>query len=108
MLGLIGLVYFNKHVIARLKSNNIPAATDGGSAAASSPQLALAAVGANELAVTQATTPVVPSASRAASAGTPAASLSGEMSPQTLALIIATAMGLHNFSKGWQLVNQRP
>src|SRR5256885_10259427 len=45
LLGLIGLVYFNKHVITRLKSNKPPQA-GGGSAAASSPQLALAGVGA--------------------------------------------------------------
>lgn len=60
LLGLIGLVYFNKQVIARFKSSK-PAPTGGESAAASS------------------------------SAG---------MSAQTLALIIATGMGLHNFSEG--------
>src|SRR2546425_1818434 len=63
LLGLIGLVYFNKHIIARLKSHK-PAPTGGGSAAASSAQLALAGVGANELAMTEVTTQVVPSASR--------------------------------------------
>jgi ZIP family zinc transporter len=99
LLGLIGLVYFNKHVIARLKSHK-PAPTGGGSAAASSAQLALAGVGANELAMTEATTQVVPSASRVTSAGTPTASSSGELSPQTLALLIATGIGLHNFSEG--------
>ena len=60
LLGLIGLVYFNKQVIARFKSSK-PAPTGGEPAAASSP------------------------------AG---------MSAQTLALIIATGMGLHNFSEG--------
>jgi len=99
LLGLIGLVYFNKHVIARLKSNK-PAQAVGGSAAASSPQLALAGAGANELAMTEATTQVVPSAVRITSAGAPAASASAEMSPQTLALMIATGIGLHNFSEG--------
>jgi len=99
LLGLIGLVYFNKHVIARLKSNK-PAQAVGGSAAASSPQLALAGAGANELAMTEATTQVVPSAVRVTSAGTPAASTSAEMSPQTLAFMIATGIGLHNFSEG--------
>ena len=99
LLGLIGLVYFNKHVIIRLKSNK-PAQAGGESAAASSPQLALAGVGANELAMTEATTQVVPSAVRVKSAGTPVVSSSGEMSPQTLALIIATGIGLHNFSEG--------
>src|SRR5437762_364196 len=99
LLGLIGLVYFNKHVIARLKSNK-PAQAVGGTAAASSPQLALAGAGANELAMTEATTQVVPSAVRVTSAGTPAASASVEMSPQTLALLIAAGIGLHNFSEG--------
>ena len=99
LLGLIGLVYFNKHVIARLKSNK-PAQAVGGTAAASSPQLALAGAGANELAMTEATTQVVPSAVRVTSVGTPAASASAEMSPQTLALMIATGIGLHNFSEG--------
>ena len=97
LLGLIGLVYFNKHVIARLKSNK-PAKAGGGSA--SSPQLALAGVAANELAMTEATTQVVPPAVRVTSAGTPAASTSAEMSPQTLAFMIATGIGLHNFSEG--------
>src|SRR5205085_6587377 len=86
LLGLIGLVYFNKHVIARLKSHK-PAPAGGGSAAASSVQLALAGVGANELAMTEVTTQVVPSASRVKSAGTPTASSSSELSPQTLALL---------------------
>src|SRR6266702_3268096 len=99
LLGLIGLVYFNKHVIARLKSDK-PAQAGGGSAAASSPQLALAGAGANELAMTEATTQVVPSAVRITSAGAPAASASAEMSPQSLAVMIATGIGLHNFSEG--------
>src|SRR6266480_4610394 len=87
LLGLIGLVYFNKHVIARLKSDK-PAQADP--PPASSPQLALAGAGANELAMTEATTQVVPSAVRITSAGAPAASASAEMSPQTQALMIAT------------------
>src|SRR5437762_6195917 len=50
VLGLIGLVYFNKHVIARFTSRT-PAPTGRGPATASSPQLALAGVSTSELAM---------------------------------------------------------
>lgn len=97
LLGLVGLVYFNKNVIARLKWHK-PAPK--GFAASASPQLALAGVGTNELAMTEVAAHVVSSAPRVTRAGTSAASLSAEMSPQVLALVIATGIGLHNFSEG--------
>jgi ZIP family zinc transporter len=99
LLGLLGLVYFNKHVVARVKSRK-PASMDNGSAVASSPQLALAGAGTNEFAMIEATSHVMPSASHVTSAATTAATSPGEMSPKTLALIIATGIGLHNFSEG--------
>lgn len=102
LLGLIGLVYFNRNIIARLKSRKlISTPTSGGFPATSSPQLALAGINTNELTITEIAPRIAPPPTpRVTSAGTAVTSLSTEMSPQMLALIIATGIGLHNFSEG--------
>jgi ZIP family zinc transporter len=107
-LGLLGLVYFNKFVIARAASGGFGG--NGGSAAqraatvsdpspVPAPQLALAGVassGADTLAVAESgAVAALPSTS------VPARAVAGgELSPRALALIIATGIGLHNFSEG--------
>jgi ZIP family zinc transporter len=104
-IGLVGLVYFNKFMIARARQGGF--GPNGGSAAQGAaestpvpaPQLALAgatASGAEALAVAESGAVAElpsPSVSARAVAG-------GALAPQTLALIIATGIGLHNFSEG--------
>jgi ZIP family zinc transporter len=92
-LGLIGLVYFNKHVIARFLSGP---PTDGTPTPAPS-KLALVGGSGKHLAATKAN-PTVVAAKALPVARAQTAAL--EMSPQTLALIIATGIGMHNFSEG--------
>jgi ZIP family zinc transporter len=95
-LGLVGLVYFNRYVVVRFKSGK-PTPT-GGVTAAPSPRLALAGSGIQELSVTDTKPGVVHSTPRVSSIV--ATSPRGELAPQVLALIIATGIGLHNFSEG--------
>jgi zinc transporter, ZIP family len=104
-IGLLGLVYFNKFMIARARQGGFGA--NGGSAAQEAvepnpvpePQLALAGVapfGADTLATAESGAVAempAPSIPARAVAG-------GALAPQTLALIIATGIGLHNFSEG--------
>ncbi len=96
-LGLLGLVYFHKHVTRRVRAGT-PAPTDRGAALISSAQRALAGVGAQAHATTETPTSTMLTPARATRvvATTPG----GELTPQTLALIIATGIGLHNFSEG--------
>jgi len=107
-LGLVGLVYFNRFMIARARSggfggNGGSAAQDAAPAADSTPvpapQLALAGVassGADALAVAESG-----AVAELPSPSIPARAVAGGvLSPQTLALIIATGIGLHNFSEG--------
>lgn len=91
-LGLIGLVYFNKHVMMRFKFNSPPA---GGAPAPARPNLALANVRGKGLDATRAKPRVVKAA-----AGPAPVAMATELAPQTLALIIAAGIGLHNFSEG--------
>lgn len=69
VIGLLGLVYFNKYIIARFKSGTRV-------------QIELGSTGI------------------APAAGTLALSARAEITPHTLALMIATGIGLHNFSEG--------
>ena len=104
-IGLVGLVYFNKFMIARARQGGFGAT--GGSAAQGAaesnlvpaPQLAMAgatASGAEALAVAESG-----AVAELPSPSVPARAVAGgALSPQTLALIIATGIGLHNFSEG--------
>jgi len=104
-IGLVGLVYFNKLMIARARQGGF--GSNGGSAPQGvvapdpvpAPQLALAGVApsstealavAESGAVAELPSPSIPARAVAG----------GALSPQTLALIIATGIGLHNFSEG--------
>ena len=96
-LGLIGLVYFNKHVIMRIKTGAAPVAK-GGEAALATPPLAVASVGVKGLAATKAKPQIVKP--KAVAAGSVVAAPTQEITPQTLSLIIAAGIGFHNFSEG--------
>jgi ZIP family zinc transporter len=104
-IGLLGLVYFNKFMIARARQGGFGG--NAGSAAQGvaesnpvpAPQLALAGAttsGADALAVAESG-----AIAELPSPSVPARAVAGgALSPQTLALIIATGIGLHNFSEG--------
>ncbi len=96
-LGLLGLVYFHKHVTRRLRAST-PAPADGSPPGAPSAQLALAGVSAQAHATTE--TPASAMLTPARATRVVATTPSVELTPQTLALIIATGIGLHNFSEG--------
>lgn len=100
IFGLMGLVYFNKYVISRLRFGKKPAG-DTASATIPTAQIALASVGANELESSSRRSSgavAVAPASSTTSIATPTASK--DLSPQVLALIIAVGIGFHNFSEG--------
>jgi zinc transporter, ZIP family len=104
-IGLLGLVYFNKFMIARARQGgfggNAGSAAQGAAESnpVPAPQLALAgatASGADALAVAESG-----AVAELPSPSVPARTVAGgALSPQTLALIIATGIGLHNFSEG--------
>ena len=107
-IGLVGLVYFNKFMIARARQGGFGGFDPNGGSAAQgavapdpvpAPQLALAGVapsGAEALAVAESG-----AVAESPSPSIPARAVAGgALSPQTLALIIATGIGLHNFSEG--------
>jgi zinc transporter, ZIP family len=101
VIGLIGLVYFNAYVIARSKRGTPAKAADRGGAPVPVPNpaaLALAGVGAADLSTIEAR----PTLARPAATGVGAVAAvpARELSPRMLALIIATGIGLHNFSEG--------
>ncbi len=96
-LGLIGLTYFNKHVIARLPFFAPPA--PGGAPAPAPSSLALASANTAALEAGKAR-PAVRPAQSVARASAVVAAPAHEMTPQMLALIIATGIGMHNFSEG--------
>jgi len=98
-IGSVGLVYFNSFVFGRrrkqkiLSEETIPAALP--------PQeLTPLANGTHEFS-TSSTAPSAPTAVLTMPAtSTAAAPQKGELAPHTLALLIATGIGLHNFSEG--------
>jgi ZIP family zinc transporter len=104
-IGLVGLVYFNKFMIVRARQGGFGGFGGSGapgtaeSAPAPEPRLALAGsapAGAEALAVAESgAVAELPSPSLPARAVA-----GGALAPQTLALIIATGIGLHNFSEG--------
>jgi zinc transporter, ZIP family len=91
-LGLIGLVYFNKHIVSRFKPREV--APKRGAPAPVPPQVAVASVSAKGVGATKAT------GKAKSSAGGVVAAPIQELSPQTLSLIIAAGIGFHNFSEG--------
>jgi zinc transporter, ZIP family len=72
-LGSVGLVYFNRLLFGRMRLRTAPPAVARASAGASSPTLSTSVTALAEQA---------------------------EHAPRTLALLIATGIGLHNFSEG--------
>jgi zinc transporter, ZIP family len=94
-LGSVGLVYFNSFVFKRrLHKKTL---TTEAITAASLPQQEPAVVNTHDDTSTKRGSSAVLTASRVA----PAAVLpKGEIAPHTLALLIATGIGLHNFSEG--------
>ena len=93
-IGSVGLVYFNKLAFGRIRKQKIvPVET---TPAAQPPQeFTLPGKGAHELSTTlsvTATAVLTPPATSAVP--------QGELAPHTLALLIATGIGLHNFSEG--------
>lgn len=97
-LGLIGLVYFNRHVISRFTF--APKVPKQGQAApmTSASKLALVGTSAKGLTAGKAKPTVVNVPMVSAAASTIPATT--ELAPQTLALIIASGIGMHNFSEG--------
>jgi len=96
-LGSVGLVYFNRYVFGRVRaSTKAPVGARSDAVASSQRGLSTemeARTGAPPFAV--ATMPRITTV-----ATVPETSEKGELSPYTLALLIATGIGLHNFSEG--------
>lgn len=94
-LGSVGLVYFTTYVFGRVRKSKTSASLHTPDAFPT-PQLPSAGVGAQELARTDTRSldaSSTPGAKRAVAE-------KADLSPQTLALLIATGIGLHNFSEG--------
>src|SRR5215472_368972 len=94
-IGLIGLVYFNKHIVSRFKPREV--SPKRGVPAPVPPQVAVASVAAKGVGATKAKPVSVKP--KPAAGGVVAAPIQ-ELSPQTLSLIIAAGIGFHNFSEG--------
>jgi ZIP family zinc transporter len=90
-LGLVGLVYFNKYIVARLAPKRSEQSVEE---IIAEPQPALVG-GTDSQAATTGTTEATRSKPKPATIATP-----GEMPASTLALLIATGIGFHNFSEG--------
>ena len=94
-LGSVGLVYFNAFVFKRrLHKKNLT--TEAITAASLSQQEPAPVVNTHDDTSTNHGSAAVMTASRVAAAVLP----KGEIAPHTLALLIATGIGLHNFSEG--------
>lgn len=94
-LGSVGLVYFNRYVFGQVHKS-IAAKTVAMSHTVPADQAASASPSAEVQSLTETPSPVVATLPRT----TTAISATGEMSPYTLALLIATGIGLHNFAEG--------
>lgn len=92
-LGTVGLVAFNRQVIGRLHAAR-PKPGQPAPAVAPNP-LALASIGSTDLAAATKAHPTVVTQVTATTA-----TASRELTPEALALVIATGIGLHNFSEG--------
>jgi len=93
VLGALGLVYFNALVLSRARSEDrtptVSKPGDSGDSRGGVPMSHLA------LAAAESGAAAAPAASVASGVGVVA-----ELAPRTLAVIIATGIGLHNFSEG--------
>jgi ZIP family zinc transporter len=96
-LGSVGLVYFNRFVFGRGRTNTAAPTVEVSDATPSS-QVASASLGAEEPYSTGTRISVV--ATMPQSNTVTAVSEKGELSSYALALLIATGIGLHNFSEG--------
>lgn len=95
-LGSVGLVYFNASVIGRVRRGKTSGTIQHSEALPPS-QLPSASAGVQGLAMTQA--PAL-DARATSSVQHAVAAETGDLAPHTLALLIATGIGLHNFSEG--------
>jgi zinc transporter, ZIP family len=96
-LGSVGLVYFTTYVFGRVRKSKTSAVVHTPDAFPT-PQLTSAGVGAQVLAVTD--TSSLDASSTPSAKSAVAVAEKADLSPQTLALLIATGIGLHNFSEG--------
>ena len=96
-LGSVGLVYFNRYVLGRIRLGTVPPAV-AGSATDGLSQASPASLSTERPPRSAAHSPAVATMTRSKTIAT--APDKGEMSPYTLALLIATGIGLHNFSEG--------
>jgi zinc transporter, ZIP family len=96
-LGSVGLVYFNRYVFRQARKS-IAAPTVAISDTATSGQEASASLSAGVQSLTGTHSPAVATMPRTTTVT--AIPATGEMSPYTLALLIATGIGLHNFAEG--------
>ncbi|MBV9689723.1 MAG: ZIP family metal transporter [Ktedonobacteraceae bacterium] len=108
-LGSVGLVYFNNYVFGRVgKKKQSVVVHTAGTGVLAAPQLAVAGIESQQLAMTEAPAiDVQPNSGNAVATevrpnGTSTAAVSEkrELTPHMLALLIATGIGLHNFSEG--------
>ncbi len=96
-LGSVGLVYFNRYVFRRVQKSTVtPVATVSDTVPSSQAVSASLNVETQSLARTH--SPAV--ATMPHPTPITAVPATGEMSPHTLALLIATGIGLHNFAEG--------
>jgi ZIP family zinc transporter len=96
-LGSVGLVYFNKYIYGRLKPRQHTSSIRV-SSTIPSPQPVSSGVRVQDIAAAEAGFDTIRASSQPGKAES--LSASKELSPQTLALVIATGIGLHNFSEG--------
>jgi ZIP family zinc transporter len=95
-LGSVGLVYFNRYVFGRVRAST--EASTVAVASAASPQGTPAAFSTQGLPLTEICPATAPTALHPTSRRV--VPEQGELSPRMLALLIATGIGLHNFSEG--------
>lgn len=102
VVGLLGLVYFNRLVIARYRPRTQPRPSGGEAVRPTASAPALAGIGQGVLGMSQATEQTAAPIVRVERGGGSASAniLVGEPSPKALAFMIAVGIGLHNFSEG--------
>ncbi len=97
-LGSVGLVYFNKYVFERLQVRKQLRAEENALHSTEGPS---ASIGVQEIAAAEAGVATISAAPPVQhTPKTSTHTTRGEIAPRTLALLIATGIGLHNFSEG--------
>jgi ZIP family zinc transporter len=94
-LGSVGLVYFNRYVFGRARKSIVTPKVANADNISSS-QVASVNLGAEVQSLAGNHAPAVATIARTTTVTT----TTGEMSPYTLAMLIATGIGLHNFAEG--------